>query len=226
MRTTDILQFTMFGMEEAGKTTLLYRLKIPQWKREDIKVDISLLREKKDTGVARGGGDPTYHYEEMYSSRHKFKYGIWEVPGNEVMVRQWPLFYRYNRINAVIFVVDAWSKNMFDLDKIDQARYWLHFLLNEDELRCAAFVLVLNVKQLENEEKDPREEAKEKAIHEMLGVPEIESQPIHGERFYKFSCNCADIDRIMYPKWEDCLRFISEVYWQKGEGSFWGRSDA
>merc|ERR1712113_779878 len=87
--------------------------------------------------------DPCYHYEEM-TSKSLGQYGIWDIPGSEVMVRMWPMFYRYLRMTAVFFVVDAFSASKEDLDKIAQARHQIEFLLNEDELRTAAFVLIIN----------------------------------------------------------------------------------
>merc|ERR1712176_877961 len=93
-----------------------------------------------------GGRDPAYHYEELNSAH--FKYGIWEIPGNEVFTRMWPMFYRYVRMSAVLFVVDAFSEHKEDVDRLTKARSWINFLLNEDEIRTAAFVLILNVETL------------------------------------------------------------------------------
>lgn len=229
------LQFIMLGLEGAGKTTLLYKLKVPQWKRDDIKPALSYLKKQDPANPC--GRDAAYHYEELSSSAVNLKYGIWEIPGNELFMRMWPMFYRYNRMSAVLFVVDAFSKND-DVDKLTQARYKLQFLLNEDELRTAAFVLILNIRErtkeqttksevltfkdflaLENEgRKDKDMTEKEKAIYEMLGVPEIMKTEAHKERFFTFSCNCADFDRfdtVCAAKWENCLKQIKLVYTTK-----------
>merc|ERR1711972_470079 len=109
------------------------------WKRDDIKRDLAYI--KKCEGPC--GRDPSYHYEEMSSM--SMKYGIWEVPGNEVMMRMWPMFYRYVRISAVLFVVDVYSEHWSDVETVTANRYWMNLLLNEDELRTAAFVLILNI---------------------------------------------------------------------------------
>jgi len=240
-----MLQFVMFGLEGAGKTTLLYKLKIPQWKREDIKQDMAYMKGHVAGGFGRDASrDPAYHYEEM--STKGMKYGIWEIPGNEVMVNMWPMFYRYVRMNAVLFVVDAWSSpqdiagekkgGWDDIDRITQSRYWMNFLLNEDELRTAAFILILNI---EPRAKDlppgaskkllmtddfapgktiPGDTVSESVIYEMLGVPDIMKMEAHKERFFCFSTNCADFDRDD-PKWENCLNEIYTVYRTKGEGA-------
>merc|ERR1712151_418569 len=117
------------------------------------------------------------------------------IPGNEVVMRMWPMFYRYLRMTAVFFVVDAYSEVRENLKNIYRARQMLHLLLNEDELRCAAFVLVHNVYTPEGEEKKQEDLEFEQALEEMLGVPEIEQNGMQKVRFLKRSINCADITR-------------------------------
>eukprot|EP00927_Polykrikos_kofoidii_P069993 TRINITY_DN65784_c0_g1_i1.p1 TRINITY_DN65784_c0_g1~~TRINITY_DN65784_c0_g1_i1.p1 ORF type:complete len:239 (-),score=41.86 TRINITY_DN65784_c0_g1_i1:42-758(-) len=206
---TDPFQFIMFGLEGAGKTTMLYKLKIPKWKREDIKQDMNYLR-KEGVTPAR---DPAYHYEEMASSYSgsSVRYGIWEIPGNEMMIQMWPLFYRYVRMHAVFFVVDAFSDKRFDLERLARARYWLHFLLNEVELRNAAFIIIINSNTLQRDRKDAKGDVEEKAISEMLGIEEIEKQAIHKGRLVWIACNCADFSRDD-PHWENVvLKHIKSV---------------
>jgi GTPase SAR1 family protein len=237
----------MFGLENAGKTTFLYKLTIPKWKRDDIKQDIGMLKDKTKLPSEPMGRDPSYHYEEMSSSAVNMKYGMWEIPGGEVYTRMWPMFYRYVRMNAVFFVVDAYSSDWANVDKIMRARHWMNFLLNEDELRTAAFVLILNTGTLSKQqpkthvlthehfsalERESHKDAikdmtdQHRALYEMLGVPELMRIEAHKDRFFSFSCNCADFS-IEEPNsrqtWDNCLRKIQEVYRTKGEGSFWGR---
>merc|ERR1719262_1299162 len=66
-----------------------------------------MKKENRDVG---------YHYEELTGSR-KFKYGIWDVPGSKAMRRIWPMFYRYVKISAVIFMIDG-SRVTEDIDDI------------------------------------------------------------------------------------------------------------
>lgn len=240
------LQFIMFGLEGAGKSTFLYKLKIPKWKRDDIIRDMAYMKKREIT--IPGGRDPAYHYEELSSSSAGMKYGIWDIPGNDVFTRISPIFYRYNRMSAVLFVVDAFSDHWDDVNKITEARYRLNFLLNEDELRPAAFVLILNVGTLSKNqqpaktevlkhetfaalERDGHKDAskdmtdQERALYEMLGVPEILKSEAHKERFFAFSCNCADFstaDAATQQKWENCLCKIKDVYGIRGEGSHSG----
>lgn len=242
MGTKPNLQLIMFGLEGAGKTTLLYKLKIPQWKRDDIESEMRAMKKIENKSLNPLGRDPAYHYEELNSTA--FKYGIWEIPGNEIFTRMWPMFYRYVRMSAVLFVVDAFSEHKGDVDRLTKARSWIHFLLNEDELRTAAFVLILNIKTwtkhqptnpviltylnfTEGKKEFGKDmDSEEKALYDMLGVPEIVNSEAHKERFFAFSCNCADFSRddpTASQKWDNCLHKIKEIYKNKGEGSFWGR---
>merc|ERR1712007_239 len=98
-----------------------------------------------------------------------------------------------------------------------------NLLLNEDELRTAAFVLILNIKDkparhdtstvldmynFASEYRDPGlVTPNEQALYEMLGVPEIMKMPAHNERFFSFGCNCTEILRDE-PKWEQVLSGI------------------
>eukprot|EP00933_Yihiella_yeosuensis_P083157 TRINITY_DN9729_c3_g1_i1.p1 TRINITY_DN9729_c3_g1~~TRINITY_DN9729_c3_g1_i1.p1 ORF type:complete len:249 (+),score=33.66 TRINITY_DN9729_c3_g1_i1:49-795(+) len=227
MRGQASSQFLMLGLEGEGKTTLLYKLKIPGWKRHEITRDIAQLK----TTEGNRPRDPGYHYEEFRSSAHG-PYGIWEIPGNDAMRRLWPMFYRYLHMDAVLFVVDAFKKDCLDLTaknlkRLNEARQTIRYLLNEDELRTAAFVLILNVRWEVELDKDgtakysgpvggpdiasrPSAEElhrQEEALFDMLGVPEIEQDVAQMKRFRKHSFNCAEITR-KEPKWEKLLKDI------------------
>lgn len=209
----EAFQFLMLGRANAGKTALLYKLKINGLKKAEIKLALKNLKSDSSGGIA-DSRDPAYHYEEFRSSILG-QYAIWEVPGNEAMVRLWPMFYRYLRFNAVIFVVDAFSKEAEDLDKLAQAREMLHYLLNEDELRCAAFFLILNVEEKEGKKESTSEEEnfseREDAFFKMLGVSEIQQQKPHKIRFKKFAFNCTEIDRDG-KVWESLLKEAAKIH--------------
>lgn len=112
----------------------MYRLKIPHWKT--ITSDMQEMRQPLEDGTCIDAG---YHYEEFTSS--KLDYGIWECPGTPAMRQMWSFFYRAVKIHGVIFVVDSYNQKE---DDINLAKYYLHLLMNEDELRSAAFIVVIN----------------------------------------------------------------------------------
>mmetsp|Transcript_52113 Transcript_52113/g.97488 ORF Transcript_52113/g.97488 Transcript_52113/m.97488 type:complete len:230 (-) Transcript_52113:58-747(-) len=195
-------QFLMLGLEGAGKTTFLYKLKINGYKKDDVKQDMKFLKkERQDLG---------YHFEE-FSSPTIGQYGIWEVPGDDVMRPSWPMFYRYLRIHGVIFVVDAFSPDCCALTKenfhrLSKAREALFRLLHEDELRISVFFLVLNVdRNTEDAARKEDEEQNDNALFQMMGVPEIEQMAHMKKRFRKVVLNCANISR-KDSNWENMLK--------------------
>lgn len=234
----------MYGLEGAGKTTFLYKLKIPQWKKAEIKKEMKTLKEKDDKLIGfQESLDPSYHYEELYSQKLGHHYGIWDIPGKDVFEHLWPMFYRYNRIAAVIFVVDCFSEGRANLDgtnlgKLFKARRLMHFLFHEDELRTAAFILVLNIDLAKNSDKRNKSsrqageedaQAKDKedlynAYYDMLGVPEIE-QSKQSHRFHKAEIDCSNVcdkdemSKISQEKWDMCLTKVKDVYKTFGDGS-------
>mmetsp|Transcript_6654 Transcript_6654/g.11623 ORF Transcript_6654/g.11623 Transcript_6654/m.11623 type:complete len:247 (+) Transcript_6654:65-805(+) len=221
LRDQHVMQFLLLGLEDAGKTTLLYRLKIPQWKKNEITRELQHIKQDKK--------DPSYHYEELTGKSDTIpKYGVWDIPGNEHMKRMWPMFYKYIRISAVIFVVDASLPEQGQVPEkiamMDEARRQMHFLLNEDELRRAAFILVLNTKKpVEERPSKPElnEREYEAAVIEMLGVKSI--YKTQAERFYHVSMDCADATpNTSYPgdqTWTDILKRIKLIHGHFGEGS-------
>eukprot|EP00930_Biecheleria_cincta_P076281 TRINITY_DN63495_c0_g1_i1.p1 TRINITY_DN63495_c0_g1~~TRINITY_DN63495_c0_g1_i1.p1 ORF type:complete len:255 (+),score=42.95 TRINITY_DN63495_c0_g1_i1:41-766(+) len=209
-------QFLILGPEEAGKTTLLYKLKIQSYKKTDIIRDMAAMKKKGEHGKV---ADPGFHFEEMRSATLG-QYGMWEIPGNDAMRRMWPMFYRYIRISCVVFVVDAFSPGACslkkdNLSKLVKARDSLHHLLNENELRQAIFLLVLNIKTTENENAKTTDqedyEKAQKALCDMLGVPEIEMQKPHRDRFKKVVLDCSSV-APGDPQWEQALQEFSKMY--------------
>ncbi|CAE7394448.1 unnamed protein product, partial [Symbiodinium microadriaticum] len=129
----ELPQLLILGLDKAGKTTLLYRLKIGSgW--GDIVEDMKKMRTPDADGKVE---DPGYHYEELNRS---FACGVWEVPGTEAMRPVWKLFYQSIKIHCVVFVVDANDSEQ----RINMAKRHLHVLMNEAELRNACFCVIIN----------------------------------------------------------------------------------
>ncbi|CEM00003.1 unnamed protein product [Vitrella brassicaformis CCMP3155] len=119
-------QILILGLSGSGKTTLLYKLKIPGWAEQDI--------AQKIPTPTKG-----YHYEEF--NKRGMRFGMWDVPGADAMQALWPAFYRYIKVSAVIFVVSMVEMNP---KKIRQAGEHIRILVHEDELREAAFCVLMN----------------------------------------------------------------------------------
>mmetsp|Transcript_81136 Transcript_81136/g.173582 ORF Transcript_81136/g.173582 Transcript_81136/m.173582 type:complete len:217 (-) Transcript_81136:47-697(-) len=200
-------QVVMLGLEGAGKTTLLYRLKMPLWKPREIVRDME--KNRRSDGK---DWDPGYHYEELNIGRLKH-HGVWDVPGSEAMINMWPTFYRYISVVAVLFVVDGSNAGAKDEAKLAKARNLLHFLLNEDELRVSAFVLVINERV---GPQYPEERSNMQQIAHALGVHEIMEQDWNKSRFHMVNLNCAEVST---HAWEKVVEDIYRIYITWGGGT-------
>jgi len=239
-------QFMILGLDGAGKTMLMYRLKIPGWPKDDMSKTLKKIKEKEpsskkddgDKGDEEGGPcDWGYHYEEIGKP---FDMGLWDMPGTVAMRHVWPSIYQSIKVHGVIFVVnceDAWDPNFDDknaeLNKKDEkmfkekkaandvaqqrvalSRKYLHMLMNEDDLRQAAFCVVVN--QRTSREKDDRGNAKplydalnEDRLEYMLGLHDL--HPSCAWRTKKFVMNIMNINGESDRNWIGMMEWARTV---------------
>merc|ERR1719161_1598833 len=168
-----------------------------------------------------GSYDKGYHYEEFTNSG-VLKYGMWDLPGSPEFRGLWPTFYRYVKMSAVIFLVDAAEVQETPeyVKRIEEARYLITQMLAEDELRNAAFVVIINdkkYKQFQKEHKDilPPDYTgydKEKGLlGKMLGLEEIANQEQNKRRFLTFTLDVAEIEGEKADEWQDVLEEIKKI---------------
>jgi len=257
MQRSEPKQLVLLGPERSGKTTILYKLKIPKWTTVDMKTELQNLKKEERDILSNNknadphGGDFGYHYEELNEASIG-EYGMWDVPGSDVMVTMWPTFYRYVKVAAVLYVVDVPEKRdeseevidfkcqicdntgrtpsdeictectFGDKVKLNKAKRLLHFLLNEDELRMSAFVLILNVKDPKSR-KDAKPDGKNtvetgagmkggqaQQTGDVLGVEDLSKQRANKERFKIFTL-CAATLQPTDAVWKDVILEIHKV---------------
>mmetsp|Transcript_20196 Transcript_20196/g.36604 ORF Transcript_20196/g.36604 Transcript_20196/m.36604 type:complete len:246 (-) Transcript_20196:147-884(-) len=212
-------QFLILGLQNAGKTTLLYRLKLGNsWK--DMEHDLKAMREQKQVKQDKDAEpqweveDAGYHYEETALG------GFWEVPGTPAMRQMWPSFYRAIKIHGVIFVVDGSDKSDAKEENIELAKRSLHFLMNEDELRNAAFIVIINMRGDERQrDKSQRAAGEDKKsldstdeyLHYRLGLHDL--HPSCEWRFKRVTMNVLRLftDRENEKKWQEIEAHIKRV---------------
>merc|ERR1712039_307496 len=105
----------MLGLDAAGKTTILYRLK---------------LGEVATTVPTVGFNVETVEYRNLRMT-------VWDVGGQDKIRRLWRHYYMGTQ--GLIFVVDS-----SDRDRIDLARKELHAGLSEAEMHDAALLVYAN----------------------------------------------------------------------------------
>jgi ADP-ribosylation factor protein 1 len=109
------MRILMVGLDAAGKTTILYKLK---------------LGEVVTTIPTIGFNVETVEYKNI-------SFTVWDVGGQDKIRPLWRHYYQNTQ--GLIFVVDS-----NDRDRVDAAHEELHKMLNEDELREAIVLVFAN----------------------------------------------------------------------------------
>eukprot|EP00056_Hartaetosiga_gracilis_P013213 m.216692 g.216692 ORF g.216692 m.216692 type:complete len:180 (+) comp13809_c1_seq1:271-810(+) len=115
LRADRDVRIVMVGLDAAGKTTILYKLK---------------LGEVISTMPTIGFNVETVAYKSLNMT-------VWDVGGQTKIRPLWK--YYYNNTDAVIFVCDSTDKERFE-----EAKQELHGLLDSDELRNAHLLVYAN----------------------------------------------------------------------------------
>ncbi|KAA8531658.1 hypothetical protein F0562_006625 [Nyssa sinensis] len=115
------MRILMVGLDAAGKTTILYKLK---------------LGEIVTTIPTIGFNVETVEYKNV-------SFTVWDVGGQDKIRPLWRHYFQNTQ--GLIFVVDS-----NDRERISEARDELHRMLNEDELRNASLLVFANKQDLPN----------------------------------------------------------------------------
>jgi len=118
---TSEMRILMVGLDAAGKTTILYKLK---------------LGEVVTTIPTIGFNVETVEYKNI-------SFTVWDVGGQDKIRPLWRHYYQGTQ--GIIFVVDS-----NDRDRAEDAREELMKMLNEDEMRDAALLVFANKQDLPN----------------------------------------------------------------------------
>ena len=115
------MRILMVGLDAAGKTTILYKLK---------------LGEVVTTIPTIGFNVETVEYKNI-------QFTVWDVGGQDKIRPLWRHYFQNTQ--GIIFVVDS-----NDRDRVAEAREELQRMLNEDELRDALLLVFANKQDLPN----------------------------------------------------------------------------
>ncbi|SCU99194.1 LAFA_0G22562g1_1 [Lachancea sp. 'fantastica'] len=113
------MRILMVGLDGAGKTTVLYKLK---------------LGEVVTTIPTIGFNVETVEYKNI-------SFTVWDVGGQDKIRPLWRHYFR--NTEGIIFVVDS-----NDRSRISEAREVLQRMLNEDEIRNASLLVFANKQDL------------------------------------------------------------------------------
>merc|ERR1712125_131455 len=115
------MRILMVGLDAAGKTTILYKLK---------------LGEIVTTIPTIGFNVETVEYKNI-------SFTVWDVGGQDKIRPLWRHYYQNTQ--GLIFVVDS-----NDRDRVEDAKDELNKMLNEDEMRDAVLLVFANKQDLPN----------------------------------------------------------------------------
>lgn len=109
------IRILILGLDNAGKTTLLYRLKIGQ-----VVTTI-----------------PTVGFNVESVTYQNLHFNVWDLGGQTSIRPYWRCY--YGGTAAVVFVVDS-----TDVERMGQVKEELHGMLGEEELRDAGLLVFAN----------------------------------------------------------------------------------
>jgi len=129
------MKILMVGLDAAGKTTILFKLK---------------LGEVVNTIPTIGFNVESVEYKNI-------SFTVWDVGGQDKIRPLWRHYYQ--NIQGIIFVVDSNDRDRIDDSNVNRedgaertksAKEELQLMLNEDELREAALLVFANKQDLPN----------------------------------------------------------------------------
>ncbi|KLO18054.1 ARF/SAR superfamily [Schizopora paradoxa] len=115
------MRILMVGLDAAGKTTILYKLK---------------LGEIVTTIPTIGFNVETVEFQNI-------SFTVWDVGGQDKIRPLWRHYFQNTQ--GIIYVIDS-----NDRERVSEAREELHRMLNEDELRDALLLVFANKQDLPN----------------------------------------------------------------------------
>lgn len=127
----------MLGLDSAGKTTILYQLK---------------LNDYRHTVPTIGFNVETIKYKNLDLT-------IWDIGGQAKIRKLWRHY--YNNIDTVIFVIDS-----NDVDRLPLVKEELHHVLSDNQLKHCSVLIYSNKIDLPNSI-DPTEIAKEVDLYSL-----------------------------------------------------------
>lgn len=116
----------MVGLDNAGKTTILYKLALDEIVSTVPTVALNI---------------ETITYKDI-------KFHVWDLGGQKKIRSMWNHY--YNDTDAIIFVIDSNEINRIDGTQNDNAKYELNKLLQNPLLNNAALLVLANKQDLPN----------------------------------------------------------------------------
>lgn len=121
------LHVVVIGLDSAGKTSLLYRLK---------------LREFVETGPTKGFNMERIKVQIGHSKANTTTFQVWDVGGQEKLRPLWKSYTR--RMDGLVFVVDA-----AEVERVEEAKVELHRITRSAENQEVPVLVLANKQDLD-----------------------------------------------------------------------------
>ncbi|KAB5554337.1 ADP-ribosylation factor 6 [Coniochaeta sp. 2T2.1] len=114
------MRLLMLGLDAAGKTTILYKLKLGQ--------DVTTI--------------PTVGFNVETVTYKNVKFNVWDVGGQDKIRPLWRHY--FSGTQGLIFVIDS-----SDRARIDEARQELHRIINDREMKDSLLLVFANKQDID-----------------------------------------------------------------------------
>ncbi|KAK0504864.1 ADP-ribosylation factor family-domain-containing protein [Armillaria luteobubalina] len=149
------MRLLMLGLDAAGKTTILYKLKLNQSVTTiptGALAIISLLGDDVSSPLHLGFNVETVTYKNV-------KFNVWDVGGQDKIRPLWRHY--YTGTQGLVFVVDSQ-----DRERIDEAKQELHRILSDREMKECLLLVFANKQDLPGA-MSPAEVTEKLGLHRM-----------------------------------------------------------
>ena len=132
----------LLGIDGAGKTQLLYRMKLK-------------------TESASWGATTGFNYESVQIPNSRTTLHVWDLAGGSLLRRFFRFYYESLRVDVLMFVC-----NLDQRERLDEAAQLYRFLSNEERLRKAIRIIVLN----QDDEKSAEGRLQQEEVTSAFGI--------------------------------------------------------
>ncbi|XP_031595023.2 ADP-ribosylation factor-like protein 4D [Oreochromis aureus] len=144
------LHVVVIGLDSAGKTSLLYRLK---------------LREFVETSPTKGFNMEKIKVKIGQSKANTTTFQVWDVGGQEKLRPLWKSYTR--RMDGLVFVVDA-----AEMERMEEAKVELHRITRSAENQGIPVLVLANKQDLDGALLSTE-------VEKVLGLHELSSSTLH-----------------------------------------------
>eukprot|EP00977_Amphora_coffeiformis_P016484 scaffold5111_cov166-Amphora_coffeaeformis.AAC.4 len=178
------VRILILGLDNAGKTTILYRLQnesdeavqtiptigfnVETLQYKNIKVSVYISFFIVVVGVGQRGSAPVlprqslWRFLKLYLFNSVLQFQVWDLGGQTSIRPYWRCY--YPNTDAIIFVVDS-----ADVDRMPVAKGELAAMLEEEDLKDAILLVFAN-------KQDQKGAMNAEQISDALGLPEVRNR--------------------------------------------------